>query len=220
MKSNYFCNIDIIQKEIKECEIRKRKGSGCVQKDNRGITLIELIIAIAISTIIVGAATFLLSTAQKNYSSASDTIDLQSEAQILMEQMGTWIMEGNRVEVNAAGDKLTVYQIPRKVTTTRPTGAETLKTDTSKRVFWISNKLKGKKMLYMKKFDGIADPDSDTTDVVDADAILDNCIGEYVTSFSAVEDTSKAKVTITLEFRQGTQKYSITNEFKLRNALQ
>ena len=185
----------------------KVKGSGCVQKDNRGITLIELIIAIAISTIVVGAATFLLSTAQKNYSSASASVDLQSEAQILMEQMGTWIMEGNRVEVNAAGDKLTVYQIPRKVTTTRPTGAETLKTDTSKRVFWISNKLKGKKMLYMKKFDGIADPDSDTTDVVDADAILDNCIGEYVTSFSAVEDTSKAKVTITLEFRQGTQKY-------------
>ena len=66
----------------------------------------------------------------------------------------------------------------------------------------------------------IADPDHDTTDVADADAILDNCIGEYVTSFSAVEDTSKAKVTITLEFRQGTQKYSITNEFKLRNALQ
>lgn len=198
----------------------KVKGSGCVQKDNRGITLIELIIAIAISTIVVGAATFLLSTAQKNYSSASASVDLQSEAQILMEQMGTWIMEGNRVEVNAAGDKLTVYQIPRKVTTTRPTGAETLKTDTSKRVFWISNKLKGKKMFYMKKIDGIADPDSDTTDVVDADAILDNCIGEYVTSFSAVEDTSKAKVTITLEFRQGTQKYSITNEFKLRNALQ
>lgn len=220
MKSNYFCNIDIIQKEIKECEIRKRKGSGCVQKDNRGITLIELIIAIAISTIIVGAATFLLSTAQKNYSSASASVDLQSEAQILMEQMGTWIMEGNRVDVNATGDKLTVYQIPRKVTTNRPTGAEALKTDASKRVFWLSNKLNGKTMLYMKKFDGIADPDHDTTDVADADAILDNCIGEYVTSFSAVEDTSKAKVTITLEFRQGTQKYSITNEFKLRNALQ
>lgn len=198
----------------------REEGSGCVQKDNRGITLIELIIAIAISTIIVGAATFLLSTAQKNYSSASATIDLQSEAQILMEQMGTWIMEGNRVEVNATGDKLTVYQIPRKVTTNRPTGAEALKTDASKRVFWLSNKLNGKTMLYMKKFEGIADPDSDTTDVADADAILDNCIGEYVTSFSAVEDTSKAKVTITLEFRQGTQKYSITNEFKLRNALQ
>ena len=199
----------------------REEGSGRVQKDNRGITLIELIIAIAISTIIVGAATFLLSTAQKNYSSASATIDLQSEAQILMEQMGTWIMEGNRVEVNAAGDKLTVYQIPRKVTTNRPTGAEALKTDASKRVFWLSNKLNGKTMLYMKKFDGIADPDHDTTDVTDSDATLDNCIGEYVTGFSAVKDTSSdAKVTITLELRQGKQKYSITNEFKLRNALQ
>lgn len=199
----------------------REEGSGCVQKDNRGITLIELIVAIAISTIIVGAATFLLSTAQKNYSSASATIDLQSEAQILMEQMGTWIMEGNRVEVNAAGDKLTVYQIPRKVTTNRPTGAETLKTDASKRVFWLSNKLNGKTMLYMKKIDGIADPDHDTTDVTDSDATLDNCIGEYVTSFSVAKDTSSdAKVTITLELRQEKQKYSITNEFKLRNALQ
>ena len=199
----------------------REEGSGRVQKDNRGITLIELIIAIAISTIIVGAATFLLSTAQKNYSSASATIDLQSEAQILMDQMGTWIMEGNRVEVNAAGDKLTVYQIPRKVTTNRPTGAETLKTDASKRVFWLSNKLNGKTMLYMKKIDGIADPDHDTTDVTDSDATLDNCIGEYVTSFSVAKDTSSdAKVTITLELRQEKQKYIITNEFKLRNALQ
>ena len=199
----------------------REEGSGRVQKDNRGITLIELIIAIAISTIIVGAATFLLSTAQKNYSSASASVDLQSEAQILMEQMGTWIMEGNRVDVNATGDKLTVYQIPRKVTTNRPTGAEALKTDASKRVFWLSNKLNGKTMLYMKKFDGIADPDHDTTDVTDSDATLDNCIGEYVTGFMVVKDTSSdAKVTITLELRQGKQKYSITNEFKLRNALQ
>ena len=175
----------------------REEGSGRVQKDNRGITLIELIIAIAISTIIVGAATFLLSTAQKNYSSASATIDLQSEAQILMEQMGTWIMEGNR-----------------------PTGAEALKTDASKRVFWLSNKLNGKTMLYMKKFDGIADPDHDTTDVTDSDATLDNCIGEYVTGFTVAKSTSDAKVTITLELKQGKQKYSITNEFKLTNALQ
>ena len=73
----------------------------------------------------------------------------------------------------------------------------------------------------MKKIDGIADPDHDTTDVTDSDATLDNCIGEYVTSFSVAKDTSSdAKVTITLELRQEKQKYSITNEFKLRNALQ
>ena len=128
--------------------------------------------------------------------------------------------EAVQQEVNAAGDKLTVYQIPRKVTTNRPTGAEALKTDASKRVFWLSNKLNGKTMLYMKKFDGIADPDHDTTDVTDSDAALDNCIGEYVTGFTVAKSTSDAKVTITLELKQGKQKYSITNEFKLRNALQ
>ena len=122
--------------------------------------------------------------------------------------------------MNSAVDKLTFYQIPRKVTTNRPTGAEALKTDASKRVFWLSNKLNGKTMLYMKKFDGIADPDHDTTDVTDSDATLDNCIGEYVTGFTVAKSTSDAKVTITLELRQGKQKYSITNEFKLRNALQ
>ena len=75
-------------------------------------------------------------------------------------------------------------------------------------------------MLYMKKFDGISIPDSDSTDVSDSDAILDNCIGEYVTGFTVAKSTSDAKVTITLELKQGKQKYSITNEFKLRNALQ
>ena len=67
--------------------------------DHRGITLVELIIAIAISTVILGAATLFLGMAHKNYNHASAQIDLQSESQILMEQIGMWVMEGNRVEV-------------------------------------------------------------------------------------------------------------------------
>ena len=66
--------------------------------DHRGITLVELIIAIAISTVILGAATLFLGMAHKNYNHASAQIDLQSESQILMEQIGMWVMEGNRVE--------------------------------------------------------------------------------------------------------------------------
>ena len=66
--------------------------------DHRGITFVELIIAIAISTVILGAATLFLGMAHKNYNHASAQIDLQSESQILMEQIGMWVMEGNRVE--------------------------------------------------------------------------------------------------------------------------
>ena len=69
-----------------------------MRKDHSGITFVELIIAIAISTIIFGAAILFLGMAHKNYNHASAQIDLQSESQILMEQIGMWVMEGNRVE--------------------------------------------------------------------------------------------------------------------------
>ena len=55
-----------------------------MRKDHSGITFVELIIAIAISTIIFGAAILFLGMAHKNYNHASAQIDLQSESQILM----------------------------------------------------------------------------------------------------------------------------------------
>lgn len=182
-----------------------------MEKDNRGITLVELLIAIAISSIIVGAATFFLMTAHKNYTEASASIDLQSETQILMEQVGTWIMEGNRVAVQpvtpgaATKDKLVIYQIPRTITATDKA---------SKRVIWLS--ASGK--LYMKKFTGISDPDLDTTDIdISTDEIQENCIGEYVTKF--VPSVDGAKVGITFEMAQSKERYQVQNEFKVRNAL-
>ena len=72
-----------------------------MHKDHRGITLVELLIAMAISAVIMAAAAFFLMTAQKNYREAAASANVQSETQILMEQIGTWIMEGNRVKTGA-----------------------------------------------------------------------------------------------------------------------
>ena len=84
-----------------------------IKENNRGITLVELMIAIAMSVIILGAAALFMNSSQKGYQMASDTIALQKESQILMEQIGTWIMEGNRVETT--GNMLVIYSIPRQV---------------------------------------------------------------------------------------------------------
>lgn len=87
-----------------------------MRKDHSGITFVELIIAIAISTIIFGAAILFLGMAHKNYNHASAQIDLQSESQILMEQIGMWVMEGNRVEKldpSVSGvEGIVIYKIP------------------------------------------------------------------------------------------------------------
>lgn len=183
----------------------------------------ELIIAIAISTIIMGAATLFLGTAHKNYNNASAQINLQSESQILMEQLGMWVMEGNRVEIvdDAYATKLVVYQIPRNVDSSDlPTGVLRPAKTTSKRIFWMP---KGGKKLYVKTFTGIADPDADSTTVTADDEKTENCIGEYVTAFSpaVAADASgrMATVSISLEMQRLKQKYSIQNDFKVRNAL-
>lgn len=185
-----------------------------VRADHRGITFVELIIAIAISTIIMGAATLFLGTAHKNYNHATAQIDLQSESQILMEQLSMWIMEGNRVikEDDANSTRLIVYQIPRKSVygTTE---------DVKKKIFWMP---KGGKKLYMKSYTiAAADLAADKTDVaaLKTDEDEEHCIGDYVTDFTPTISSDSKKVTISLKMEYLKQKYEIQNEFKVRNAL-
>ena len=184
--------------------------------DHRGITLVELIIAIAISTVILGAATLFLGMAHKNYNHASAQIDLQSESQILMEQIGMWVMEGNRVEEldpSVSGVRgIAIYTIPNT-----PSGAAAPEA-ASKRVIWISA---GGKKLYTKKM-AVADPKTDTTVISAAtDEVQENLIGEYVTAFTGTVNasTEKASVAVSFDMQYLEQKYTIQNEFKLRNVL-
>lgn len=183
-----------------------------IELNNRGMTLIELMIAIAMSFIILTAATMFIGNAQKSYQNASESVNLQMEAQILMEQLGTWIMEGNRITVDAS--ELTIYDIPRKTATPLPSGVF-YDGQASKRVIWISD---GK--LYMKVFTNIADPDAETLSVSASDEKEENCIGLYVTGFiPAIDAANPAKVNLKLELEQGSQKYEVENEIVVRNQI-
>ncbi len=187
-----------------------------MRQDNRGMTLVELMIAIAISVIIMGAATYFIQSALRSYETASDTIDLQMESQILMEQVSTWVMEGNWVKV-VDGTNLVIYEIPRKVDATKlPDGVTAPNQEATKRIIGVVD---GK--LYMKVVEHIADPYTDPdTGLTSADAVVENCIGEYVTEFIPVVDaSSQDKVTIQLKLETGMQEYHLKNEMKVRNEL-
>ena len=191
-----------------------------MRRDQNGITFIELIIAIAISAIIMAAATMFLGAAHKNYNNASAQIDLQSESQILMEQLGMWVMEGNRVEAldaSASGAKgIGIYQIPRTPSVENPDGAAA-PDPVTKRVIWLS--ASGKK-LYTKTTTG-TDLTADTTVITAAtDEVQQNLLGEYVTDFTgSVDEDSKASVTISLKMEYLKQSYEIKNVFKVRNII-
>lgn len=192
-----------------------------MNRDQRGITFIELMIAIAISSIIMIAATMFLGAAHKNYNNASAQIDLQSESQILMEQIGMWVMEGNRVEAldpstSGAQGGIVIYRIPRKTSVENPNGAAAPE-PASKRVIWLS--ASGKK-LYTKTAD-VADPEKDTTVIAaNVDEVQQNLLGEYVTAFTGTVDaSSQASVTVSFKMQYLKQNYEIQNMFKLRNVL-
>ena len=180
---------------------------------NKGITLVELIIAVAVSSIILGATTLLIKTAQNDYKYTSDTANLQSESQVLMEQLGKWIMEGNRIStVNP--DELTIYYIPRNTDTKLPSGVVQKSEQIKKKVIWVDN---GK--MYVKSFDNIASVDSDTLTYTLADEKEENCIGEHVDAFIADNTDAADVVNIKMKLKRGTQKYEVENAIKVRNKI-
>lgn len=181
--------------------------------DDRGLTFIELIIAIAISSIIFGAAVLFLGSAQKNYNHTTAAVDLQAETQILTEQIGTWVMEGNRLEND--GGKLVIWDIPREVTTTLPTGV-TKDEKASRRVIWLGSG----GGLYLEKQENIDDADNPpTVDTAAAETDVKNCVGEYVTGFT-IDKIEQESVTITVTMEYLKQDYTVTNTFTIRNAAQ
>lgn len=172
--------------------------------ENKGITLIELIIAIAISSIIIGATTVLIKTAQKDYQYTSDTADIQTETQVLMEQVGKWIMEGNRIKVGSGGKELTVYYIP----------ADKAVSNTKKRIIWGSS---GK--LYMKFFNNV-NLNNDKLTYTSSDEIEENLIGDYVDKFDAkLDGSTQSCVEIDMTLNHGSQSYNVENKVSVRNKI-
>ena len=161
-----------------------------------------------------------LGAAHKNYNNVSAQIDLQSESQILMEQIGMWVMEGNRVEAldpsTSGAQGIVIYRIPRKTSVENPNGAAAPE-PASKRVIWLS--ASGKK-LYTKTA-AVADPEKDTTVIAaDVDEVQQNLLGEYVTAFTGTVD-ARTQASYTDSFKKQNLKpnYDIQNMYRLRNVL-
>ena len=199
--------------------------------DDRGLSLVELVIAIAMYTIVLGAVMSFLYGAQKSYRTAEYTVNLQMEAQLLMEQMSNWVMESNHIEIGGIEDSnyLVLYQIPRsKIEDTTLVRLETLGT---RKIIYMNN---GK--LYIKidneasagAFESEIKNDTLDTSFLTGTPDEEYCIGEYVISFTAkvpdgVDANKINSVNIDIDMYEGlpsqSQSYSISDRFSLRNAV-
>lgn len=215
-----------------------------MKQDNRGLTLIELIIAITVSAIIMLTITLFISNALRSYNAATGTVDLQMEAQVMMEQLSSWIMEGNYVTVKPITitdahdntvqvDVLLIYHLPRLVPEDRLPLDVTQDTYSNRRMIWMQD---GKLYMYLYPDDAedaedveesedeedeivVLDP---TADVITADDLIateDYCICEFMESFIPTWNEEKGTVSIEVKLKTGSQEYQLENEFKVRNEI-
>lgn len=83
-------------------------------KDKRGYTLVELIISMAILSVVGGAIILLMQSGTRSYSNTKAELDLQMESQTLMAQLNTMIMESNCVKYDDTNNALILYQVYTK----------------------------------------------------------------------------------------------------------
>lgn len=205
------------------------------KSDNKGLTLVELVIAISMATIVIGSAGLFLYNAERSYRVAEYTIDLQMETQILMEQIGNWVMESNWVSVGGSGTDcvLVLYSIPRSKLADDL--SEQARVATRKVIFCKNGKLymissndseEDEENKYIKN---IKDESYDVSSLVPSEEPnIGNCIGEYVKTFgvelpSGVDENAITSVAINLGLSEGvtgqSQSYTATNVFSLRNGI-
>ena len=69
-----------------------------ILQNNKGITLIELIIAMAVTTIVIGMTVMIISAGSHNYRLAQNEINLQSQSQASVNQIEDLVIEASWLE--------------------------------------------------------------------------------------------------------------------------
>lgn len=180
-------------------------------KNNKGLTLVELILAMAISAMIIGGVTMLMSISTKRYQSEERDISIQREAQSILNQINNLVMGGNNITFD--GSKLTIHHVDEDASTYDKT-----------EVIWLDNTTHRLYLYYIKSTTDLSDMN---TEISSRTGLTDHLFGEYVDSLqvtpnSLVYDRSGSlggTVTITLNMKFFDRTYEVTQTMKPRNRI-
>jgi prepilin-type N-terminal cleavage/methylation domain-containing protein len=189
-------------------------------RDNKGYTLVELVISMAILALVSLTIASLMKTGTTTYKNAKSELDVQMDSQTLLAQINTMIMEANQVSYDSANQVLALYKIKQeRVALPMPSDGSsstpqytTNKTVTDIKVIKLDS---AAKRLYLKEEDhDIVLPASGGSLSFDADEEL---FSEYMDSFDV--DVDGSNVTVTIGMKSGKQKYKASATTKIRNGL-
>ena len=79
-----------------------------MKKDNKGFSLVELLIAIAISSIVLMALVMLITQAVRSYTKQTALAQIQSDADISLNQMSKNILEATEIKIEKLNGDVTI----------------------------------------------------------------------------------------------------------------
>ncbi len=165
-----------------------------VSRDNRGTSLVELVIAMAIAAVVISMIMFFINVAAKSFRKTSEEVNLQMEAQTTVNQISNLAMEAKAMEVlAAAGESRYIFHYNNNEFCT------IIFTDGEKKLYQVS-----------------------TTDLEQAKTatynMQQNFLAEYVQSLEISVNSTNQSVTIDLKLALGKDEYQIKKTVKMRNA--
>lgn len=164
--------------------------------NNKGMSLIELIISMAITAIILSMIIMLISGASHSFRRTNDEVNLQMEAQIAINQLSAIAMGATKID-----------EVPS--------------TPSDKK--YIINGIAGKESYGVVYIDSVHKlyliQKTPTVTVADLATVTDenNLLAEYVTSLEINNPTGSKTATISISFKLGEDTYSISKKVKIRN---
>ncbi|SHO53933.1 prepilin-type N-terminal cleavage/methylation domain-containing protein [Anaerocolumna xylanovorans] len=182
------------------------------KSNNRGISLIELIIGMAISSIIIAAIILFMSAGSRGYQAAQSEISLQTEAQTIMNQIREYVLEGNNIEYDSGNAALTIYHSDGNAATTTD-AMEIIWFNGSDHNMYLYHTTAGGKTSVMAA-------------VQSGTVTEDNLMGEYVEGFEVsgklIDDRTGASgttLTVSLRMKYNGREYKLAEDMKLRNRI-
>lgn len=187
--------------------------------NNKGITVVELILVMAITVIVIGALVLFMITSTRSYHAAESEISLQTEAQVIMNQISDTVIQGNNVLYNSTLNTLTVYHMD-----------DVDSNFDNMDVIWFREQ---DHKLYLYHITSESEKNMIISRITNNMVSKENLLGEYVTQFFvdtgietspnqfvydiSGEYSTTLSVKLTLDYRGKT--YSMTEDMKLRNKI-
>lgn len=171
-----------------------------LKKNNAGLSLMELVVAIAILSIIGGIIFGFLSTSTNSYKKVSQDVDLQEEAQFAMNQLESLLMNAeNGVYYEASSGELYIYNEKNCYVISRDASDSTLLN------YAVKNRQTDASGAYTNTFDAPTD---------------EGLMAEYVkdVSYTIDDSSSNIVVDVSMDLEKASKTYHTSQKITLRNS--